>query len=185
MIVIGVVGYPASGKGEFSKISLKLGFTVVSMGDIIRQRVTQSGYSLTEKNIGREAKNIRVEYGMNAVAVLTVEKIKKYHQESEIVVIDGIRGDSEIQYFRSVFPHFIVVSIVSSFNIRLSRMQYRVSVRDDITITEKSLKHRDAREKKFGLNRAMKLADVRLVNESTRDAYESQIYKFYDSILLK
>jgi dephospho-CoA kinase len=39
MKVIGVVGLPASGKGEFSKIVKGMGIPVVVMGDVIRDAV--------------------------------------------------------------------------------------------------------------------------------------------------
>ncbi|HMK16072.1 MAG TPA: dephospho-CoA kinase, partial [Methanomicrobiales archaeon] len=37
MRVIGVVGYPASGKGEFSRIAAAAGIPVVVMGDVVRR----------------------------------------------------------------------------------------------------------------------------------------------------
>ena len=47
MKVIGVVGLPASGKGEFSKIASGMGIPVIVMGDMIRKAVSEAGL-LTE-----------------------------------------------------------------------------------------------------------------------------------------
>ena len=43
MKVIGVVGLPASGKGEFSKIAAGMGIPVIVMGDMIRKAVSEAG----------------------------------------------------------------------------------------------------------------------------------------------
>ena len=169
MKVIGVVGYPASGKGEFSQIAAGLGIPVVVMGDIIRRQVSAQGLALTDENIGATARKLREDFGMDAVAMLTAEEVGKQH--TDVVVIDGIRGDAEVRYFRSVFPTFVLVAVEASFPVRLSRMQVRG--RSDDTTTAESLKGRDEREESFGLATAMTLAEVRLVNESTRDVYEA------------
>ncbi len=173
MKVIGVVGYPASGKGEFSQIAAGLGIPVVVMGDIIRRQVSAQGLALTDENIGATARKLREDFGMDAVAMLTAEEVGKQH--TDVVVIDGIRGDAEVRYFRSVFPTFVLVAVEASFPVRLSRMQVRG--RSDDTTTAESLKGRDEREESFGLAIAMTLAEVRLVNESTRDVYEAAVRK--------
>ncbi len=173
MKVIGVVGYPASGKGEFSQIAAGLGIPVVVMGDIIRRQVSAQGLALTDENIGATARKLREDFGMDAVAMLTAEEVGKQH--TDVVVIDGIRGDAEVRYFRSVFPTFVLVAVEASFPVRLSRMQVRG--RSDDTTTAESLKGRDEREESFGLATAMTLAEVRLVNESTRDVYEAAVRK--------
>ena len=104
---------------------------------------------------------------------LTAAEVGKQH--TDVVVIDGIRGDAEVRYFRSVFPTFVLVAVEASFPVRLSRMQVRG--RSDDTTTAESLKGRDEREESFGLAAAMTLAEVRLVNESTRDVYEAAVRK--------
>ncbi|WP_338095427.1 AAA family ATPase [Methanorbis rubei] len=175
MKVIGVVGYPASGKGEFSQIAAELGVPVVVMGDMIRRRVKDAGLPLTDENIGSEARNLRAALGMDAVAILTAEEVAR--QSGDIVVIDGIRGDAEVRYFRSVFDSFTLVAIEASFATRLARMQSRG--RSDDTTTAESLAGRDARENSFGLAAAMSLAEICIPNESTKDAYEALVRKFF------
>lgn len=171
MKVIGIVGYPASGKGEFSKIAAELNIPVITMGDMIRHHVTECGKQLTDENIGAAAKALRKEYGDDAIALLTAEEVKKI--SGETVVIDGIRGDSEIEYFKSIFEDFTLVCISASFETRLARMKERG--RSDDTVTADSLKARDEREESFGLARAMPMAGVCIENESTREVFEEKI----------
>ncbi|NLO77930.1 MAG: AAA family ATPase [Methanomicrobiales archaeon] len=48
MKVIGVVGLPGSGKGEFSRIAGEFEIPVIVMGDSIREYVRTSGQMLSD-----------------------------------------------------------------------------------------------------------------------------------------
>jgi len=178
MIVVGVVGYPASGKGEFSNIAKIQGIPVVVMGDMIRRKVMENGLPLTDENIGNTARELRAELGMDAIAILTANEIKKIMPK--IVIIDGIRGDAEVKYFRSVFSEFHLLAITASFETRLLRMKNRG--RSDDTTTPETLCSRDEREESFGLARAMSLADTKIENESTREEFIAKIKTYLENI---
>ncbi len=171
MKVIGVVGYPASGKGEFSRVAGEIGIPVVVMGDMIRRRVDAAGQPRTDAYIGEAARQLRAELGMDAVAILTAQDVDLLNADT--VVIDGIRGDAEVRYFRSHFPDFTLVAVRASFATRLARMQSRG--RSDDTVTAETLTARDVREDSFGLARAMELADLVIENESDRETYEAEV----------
>ncbi len=93
--VIGVVGLPASGKGEFSKIAAEMGIPVIVMGDMIRTAVPKRGLEPNDTNFGATANRLRAENGMDAIAALCIPEIK--HQSAPLVLIDGIRGDAEVR----------------------------------------------------------------------------------------
>lgn len=178
MNVIGIVGYPASGKGEVSAIAERNGIPVVVMGDMIRRAAVSSGLELTDANIGNTARRLRAELGMDAVAILTAKEIENL--SAETVIIDGIRGDAEVKYFKSVFRNFTLLHICACFETRLARMQTRG--RSDDTTTPEALMARDEREESFGLARAINLADTKIENESTREAFEEKINSFFRSM---
>ncbi len=178
MKVVGVVGYPASGKGEFSEIAGELGIPVVVMGDMIRRKVIANGLELTDENIGTAARNLRAKLGMDAVAILTAEEITKLNPT--IVVIDGIRGDAEVAYFKSVISDFSLLAVTAGFETRLLRMKNRG--RSDDTTTPETLRSRDEREESFGLARAVDLADVRIENESSREEFAARIRRYLESL---
>ena len=178
MNVIGIVGYPASGKGEFSKIAAESGVPVVVMGDIIREKTTAKGLELTDENIGATAKELRAELGMDAVAILTAEKVKAL--DAPKVLIDGIRGDAEVRYFRSAFDQFTLIGIRAAFATRLSRLKARG--RSDDGATEEFLQQRDAREDSFGLAKALELADIEIQNEVERRMYEIAVRRTLEKL---
>ena len=178
MKVIGVVGMPASGKGEFARIASEMGIPVVVMGDMIRNAVKASGLEPTDTNFGATANRLRAERGMDAIGQLCVPEVER--QTSPLVLIDGIRGDAEVKLFRKVFPGFTLIRIDSSFDNRLSRVVARG--RSDDFQTAGELHTRDERELGWGLGKALKLADLRIENNGTLDEFSVAVHKLLDGI---
>ena len=171
MKVIGIVGMPASGKGEISKIARDLGIPVVVMGDAIRDRVREAGLPVTDANCGTIAGKLRADLGMDAIARITIPAIEA--RSSPVVLVDGIRGDYEVATFREHFPDFTLIGIVSSFETRYRRLANRG--RPDDTLTADELRVRDERELGWGLGRALSLADCRVVNEGTLEEFTAEV----------
>lgn len=167
MKVIGVVGMPASGKGEFSKIAAGMGIPVIVMGDMIRKAVRDAGLEPSDTNFGATANRLRAERGMDAIAQLCIPEIRK--QTAPLVLVDGIRGDTEVALFRKNFSGFKLISIDSPFEKRLMRIAARAR-EDDFTSAD-ALKNRDTRERGWGLGDALEMADIHLQNEGTLDEF--------------
>ena len=167
MKVIGVVGLPASGKGEFSRIAAETGIPVIVMGDQIRAAVEQAGLEPNDTNFGAMANQLRAEAGMDAIAQLCIPVIRE--QSAPLVLIDGIRGDAEVALFRRQFPGFVLVAIDSSFDTRLARIAIRA--RSDDFSTAAALRNRDQREQRWGLRTALAAADRRIRNESSLEEF--------------
>jgi dephospho-CoA kinase len=178
MKVIGVVGLPASGKGEFSKIAAAMGIPVVVMGDMIRNAVKDGGIDPTDANLGAMANRLRAGRGMDAIAHLCVPEIQR--QTAPLVLIDGIRGDSEVKLFRKVFPRFTLIRIDSSFENRLLRVVARG--RSDDFRTAGELHNRDERELGWGLGKALKQANVRVENNGTLEEFSVAVHKLLNEI---
>ncbi len=163
MRVIGVVGLPGSGKGEVSRIARENGIPVVVMGDAIRRRVTEAGMPTTDKNLGEMSRRLREEIGMDAIARLSIPVIES--RSSPVVLVDGIRGDYEVETFRRQFPDFLLIGIRASFATRLARLVQRG--RSDDTSAAADLQCRDERELGWGLGRALEQADTVIENDGT------------------
>jgi dephospho-CoA kinase len=178
MKVIGVVGLPASGKGEFSNIAAATGIPVIVMGDMIRREVQRQGLEPNDTNFGATANRLRAEGGMDAIARLCIPEIRK--QSAPLVLVDGIRGDAEVSLFRCYFPGFILISIDSSFDTRLARIAARARS-DDFTSAE-ALRNRDEREQKWGLLKALDSADRHIGNEGTLEEYTRAVRDLLEEI---
>jgi dephospho-CoA kinase len=171
MMVVGVVGLPASGKGEFSRVARELSIPVVVMGDVIRQAVLEAGMPLTDENLGAMGNRLREREGMDAIASRCVPRIEA--QDSPVVVIDGIRGSAEVRLFRHHFPEFCLVAIHADFQTRLQRLRGRRRS-DDVTL-EEDLLQRDAREQAWGLSDALSEADYTIENEGELDPFQEKV----------
>jgi dephospho-CoA kinase len=178
MKVIGVVGLPASGKGEFSKIAAEMGIPVIVMGDMIRYAVKEYGLDPTDANLGAIANKLRKERGMDAIAHLCVPEIQR--QTAPLVFVDGIRGDDEVKLFRKTFFKFTLICINSSFENRLLRVAARN--RSDDFRTADELRNRDERELGWGLGKALKQADMQLTNNGTLDEFSFAVHTLLDEI---
>jgi dephospho-CoA kinase len=175
MKVIGVVGLPASGKGEFAGIAAASGIPVIVMGDMIRKAVAEAGLPPTDASMGAVANRLRAERGMDAIAQLCIPVIKK--QTAPLVLIDGIRGDSEVRLFKQYFPDFCLIAIDTSFEKRLERLGNRG--RSDDTTTADTLRARDERELGWGLAAALAMADYRLNNDGDLAEFSSSVRKVF------
>ena len=171
MKVIGIVGMPASGKGEVSRIARDLGIPVVVMGDAIRERVRKAGLPATDANLGAMSGKLRSDLGMDAIARITIPAIEA--ETAPVVLVDGIRGDYEVATFKEHFPNFILIGIVSSFETRYRRLADRG--RSDDSLTAGELRARDERELGWGLGRALAQADCRITNEGTLEEFAAEV----------
>jgi dephospho-CoA kinase len=170
MRVIGTTGMPGSGKTEVAKVAKAKGIPVIRMGDLVWGEVKRRGLELSDESVGRVASELRK--GEPAIwAIKTIEVIKGL--QTKIVVIDGVRSKAEVEKFRSEFPNFLLVGIYTSPATRFKRIFGRGRV-DDIA-SKKAFIERDKRELKWGIGRAIALADLMLVNESSLEEFRKEI----------
>jgi dephospho-CoA kinase len=173
MKVIGIVGMPGSGKGEFSTVCTEMGIPVVVMGDVIRAEVKKAGLPPVDSSMGIIARKLREKYGMAAIATICIPVIESL--QSDAVLIDGIRGDAEVREFSRHFADFSLIAIDSSLETRFARLKSRARSDDLTDINE--LVSRDDRESSFGLQAAMDLASIHIENSVPLEEYHKQVHE--------
>lgn len=173
MRVIGTVGLPGSGKGEAAAVAREVGIPVVTMGDVIRQECRDRGLDPAEHH-GEIATALREENGLDAIAARSLPMIRERLDESEAVLVDGLRSMHEVERFREAFgDEFVVVSIEAPFEVRVDRLGDRD--RDDSDSDVEALEAREERELGFGMGEVMDDADVVVDNTSSLEAFRSRI----------
>ena len=172
MKVLAVVGLPASGKGEVSNIAKEGGIPVVVMGDVIRQTAREEGLPVTDANLGAISRRLREEYGPDALAILTIPQIEA--TGAPLVLVDGIRSETEVATYKSHFDTFHLLAVEAPFELRLARLAARARDESD-NLTADELRARDGRECGWGLDKAMAIADYRLENTGTIESFGRQI----------
>ncbi|WP_336328221.1 AAA family ATPase [Halovenus sp. HT40] len=174
MSVIGFVGLPGSGKSEAAAVAEEEGIPVVTMGDVIRAECRDRGLDPATDH-GRVAQALREENGPAAIADRSLPIIESELEDSETVVVDGIRSDVEVDRFEEAFgDEFRLVCIEAPFETRKERLDLRGRDAGDDEGGE-SLKDRDERELDFGMGAAMDRADLTVENTDSLAAFREQI----------
>ncbi len=205
MKVIAIAGMPGAGKSTLINEGIKRGAYSIRMGDLVIEEVNRLGLEITDSNVGHVADKVRQEHraklygnriplelfdveiqkimeheGYGIWAKKTVEKIKK-ESKSELVLIDGVRGNKEIDIFRTYFNNFVTLSIFSSRKDRLERILRR-SREDDISGLG-DLKGRDRRELSWGLGKVIAMSDHMIINDCSFKEFHKRIKDFFRKII--
>ncbi|SEW15056.1 AAA family ATPase [Halobacterium jilantaiense] len=164
MRVIGTVGMPGSGKSEAATVAEEAGVPVLIMGDVIRQECRDRGLDPAQHH-GRIAQALREENGPGAIAQRSLPIIEDHLADSDTVLVDGIRSDVEVETFREAFGEdFTLVHVFAPRELRRERIESRDRPGDT---DGESLEAREERERGFGMDDAIDLADVRIENTGT------------------
>jgi len=174
MRVLGFVGLPGSGKSEAAAVADELGVPVVTMGDVIRAECRDRGLDPATEH-GRIAQALREENGPDAIAERSLPVIEDALEDSDAVVVDGIRSGVEVDRFEDAFGEaFTLVSIEAPFETRAQRLDARGRDAGEAEGGE-PLAERDERELDFGMGEAMDRADLVVENTDTLEAFHDQI----------
>ena len=122
---------------------------------------------------GQVATALREENGPAAIAERSLPMIDDHLEETDTVLVDGLRSDVEMDAFRDRFgEEFVLLSIEAPFEVRKERITDRG--RDD-TDDGESLRERDERELGFGMGEAIEQADVTIENTASLERFREQI----------
>ena len=159
--IVCVTGMPGAGKTTATKALVSSGFTIVSMGDVVRREAQKRGLGLDKEGQRQMMLTLREEGGPAAIAKLCVEEIRS--KDLRKVVIDGARSLDEVNNFRSVGTVMLLgihASPMRRYELLISRG------RDDDPLSYADFEARDQRELDLGLGKVIALADRIIENES-------------------
>jgi dephospho-CoA kinase len=158
--IVCVTGMPGAGKTTATKALVGSGFTIVSMGDVVRREAQKRGLGLDKEGQKLMMLTLRAEGGPAAVAKLCVEEIRE--KDLRKVVIDGARSLEEVNTFRGVGTVRVLgihASPMRRYELLCSRG------RDDDPLSFSDFEARDQRELELGLGKVIALADRIIENE--------------------
>lgn len=136
------------------------------MGDVVRAEAAKHGIASNDKGVGGFANQERVRYGYDIWAKRIVPLVGVGD-----TIIDGCRGPSEVKVFKEAFgTEAKVIAIHSAPSTRYPRLVSRG--RYDAPKTVEEFAERDRRELSWGLGDTIALADVVIVNEGGKEAFE-------------
>jgi dephospho-CoA kinase len=169
-IVIGLAGMPGSGKSLVVAAARLEGYSVVVMGDVVREETEKRGLAMNPENIGRVMLELRKKGGASVIAEKCIPKIER--KRNRKVIVDGVRSLSEVDAFKKHFPKFSLIAVHSSSEARYNRLHSRR--RSDDPDDWNLFHERDMRELSVGLGNAIAMAEHIIVNENNRDTAKAK-----------
>jgi dephospho-CoA kinase len=163
-LIVCLTGMPGAGKSTVADSLKEKGFSVIAMGDMIREEARQQNLDPTDTNLGDLMLKLRKDLGPGAIAHLILRKIKREGIASsgrDGIVVDGIRGIAEVDILKRV-GCVKLLAIHASTNRRFTHLKERARS-DDPSVIEDFVT-RDKRELTVGISEAIALADETLSN---------------------
>jgi len=180
-IVVGVAGMPGAGKGTVREIVQKMGYSVVVMGNEIREEAKRRKLKPTPENLGMVMLKLREEEGLATVAKRCIPKMEK--AKEKIVIVEGIRSLHEVDEFKKHFPNFTLIAIHASPETRFRRLFQRK--RSDDPKGWETFMERDSRELSVGIGAAIATADHMIMNEGTKAQLKRKTREVLKEVLKK
>ncbi|KKS94688.1 MAG: hypothetical protein UW68_C0010G0012 [Candidatus Collierbacteria bacterium GW2011_GWB1_44_6] len=129
---IGLVGPIASGKGEVVKYLKNLGFICFSLSDRVREEAFSLGIPPQRENLQNIGNSLRNTFGSHILAERSLELLSG---DEELLVFDGLRNPSEIEFLcESLDIH--IIGINASEENRLKWYLERAGIRGEDGLTE-------------------------------------------------
>ena len=171
MTTILLTGMPGCGKEEFLKVALSHGFTVVRMGDVVREHAPAN-----DGSIGEFANAERQKHHPAIWAERTLLRM-----EGQRTIIDGVRSLDEVDYFqRELGTDLHIVAVHASPETRYQRLVSRA--RSDAPSSIEEFLERDRRELGWGIGNVIAKAQVMLVNEGSIADFQNKAEKTLSAI---
>ena len=164
--IVCLTGMPGSGKSTVAESLKKKGFSVIAMGDVVRDEAKRKNIEPTDINLGKLMLKLRGEIGPGAIAQLMLNEIEKREVRGDAnqnIVIDGVRSVPEVEILRTI-GLVKLLSIHASANTRFAHLKKRA--RDDAPLNENDFGIRDKRELAVGISEAIAMSDEMLSNNS-------------------
>ena len=170
--IIAVIGMCGSGKSEAVKFFVEKGYKRVYFGDVVFEEMKKEGLEVNEKNEKKAREKLRKEYGMAAMAILNIDKIKELLKESD-VVIESLYSWEEYQVIKEVFKEsFKLLCIYTTKELRYGRLTNRKE--RPLTVEEANM--RDLNEiNNLSKGGPIAYADFLIKNDSTLEELKKQM----------
>lgn len=177
-LVVGLGGMPGSGKSIVVEVAKELGYSVVTMGDVVREQTRLRGLEPTPQNVGKVMLELRAQEGNYVIAKKCIPKIQE--QPTNRVLIDGLRSLFEADIFKENFSKFVLVAVHAPPKARFERLRLRG--RSDDPKTFDVFHERDMRELGVGLGGVIGLAEKIIVNDDSIEGFKALVRENFGRI---
>jgi len=181
-LVLGVAGTIGAGKDVCTNyLKEKHKFSVVEMGDLVREEAKQNGMLEDRETLEMFSKKRTDAFGVGYWARKAIQKVEKLN--SEKVAINGVRRPVDATLPKKVFgDKFKLVFIDADIELRFKRLRARKRVGDPKTVGEFKKQER-AEWRLFDFEKVMKMADFTIKNETGLEDFHKQIDEIVSKLI--
>jgi dephospho-CoA kinase len=161
-----LTGMPGSGKSTVAELLKKKGFSIIEMGDVVRDEAKRKDIVPTDINLGNLMLKLRRTNGPGAIARLILEEIERRQTRTDTtqnIIVDGIRSMPEVEVLRTT-GWVKLLAIHASAYTRFDHLKKRG--RGDAPLNENDFATRDTRELAVGISEAIAMSDEILSNSN-------------------
>lgn len=172
-MIIGLAGEMASGKGTVAQYLVeRKGASVHKFSTMLRDVLTRLYLPQTRENLQILSKSLRDAYGQDTFARVIAEDVKS--DTSDIIVVDGVRRESDIVHLRAL-PEFRLVYIDTDVRTRYERITVRDENADDRGKTFEQFVTEGKADAEAQIAALKDIADIIITNNDTRDDLHRRI----------
>lgn len=177
--IIGIVGMPGSGKSEAAQFFAKKGITVLRFGDTVEEYIKNQHLKQTNADHQTIRRRLRDRFGMEAMARLHEEDIKKNLAQYNLVAIDGIRSWQEYEYLKNKFSN-VKITLVAIFCNK--RLRYQRAARRKNRIGLSGVERDLGELIDTNMGPTIAFADYTVENNGSLDDFKNKLEKVYREI---
>ncbi|EMA47622.1 AAA family ATPase [Halococcus saccharolyticus] len=175
-----IIGLPAAGKSEAGEILAdELDAINIETGDLVRRGAREHFDTptdqLTSDELGDYSTMRRETDGGDYVAQDTITELEAHDEFPERpAIVTGMRDTESPALFGEFFDSFEIVWVHAEFDTRLSRLQGR-GRQDEADFEKGDLAKRDGRESMWGTTDLAFMADAKIRNENSLEAFRERV----------
>jgi dephospho-CoA kinase len=172
-MIIGIAGENASGKDTVTKCLVeKYGASHHKFSGVLRDVLDRLGLEQSRKNIDTASTVLRQAFGDDLLSRAICAEVER--DESPLVVIDGVRRESDLSCVRNV-PGFRLVYVDAAMEKRYQRITRRNENVDDSTKTWEDFLEESQAEPQLRIRDLKGIADCVVDNNGTLEELCRQV----------
>ncbi|MDD5361542.1 MAG: AAA family ATPase [Ignavibacteria bacterium] len=123
--IIAIIGMCGSGKSEAVNFFETNNFKKVYFGEVVIEELKSRGLQIAEANERLVREDLRKEFGMGVMAIKSIDKIKGYLKDNNVVV-ESLYSWEEFKILKREFGEsFKLLNIFTTKSIRYERLKNR------------------------------------------------------------
>ena len=177
--LIAVVGMSGSGKSIATDYLEKKGYTKIYFGGVVLDELKKANMEITPDNEKYMREKLRKDYGMAAMAIVLLPKIKESYAQKD-TVLDGLYSWDEFLVLKEAFGDELkIVAVVNDKKIRYER----VGKREIRPFNKEDIVKRDVSEiENLAKGGPIAYADYFIFNNGTLDDYIERLEEILKDI---